>query len=262
MICPNCQNEQKITEHNFGALHTCTSCKAVYFINFDGQPEFGEANSEEYETADRANKAEVRAHQASQEAERNEPFATPLESPAFPDNGLEPLMSITENLEPQIQGESLLSQMLAGNNSADVENPFEFQNNLESLSPAPVAAPIKPAARPAVAKQQPAANAKGNSGGLFADIAQEISDFANTDSHLAGLNYDLVISGIDTVETKNLFKEAIEDSKFAWDSTEIMKSLKNGRVQILRMSPTKAFLLAKRIQFLDIEKSWKQNVLN
>jgi hypothetical protein len=96
----------------------------------------------------------------------------------------------------------------------------------------------------------------------FSNIAQEISDFGNTDSQLASMNYDLVVSGIDNQQTKTLFKEAIEDSKFAWDSFEIMKSLKNGRVEFTKLSPAKAYLLAKRLQFLDIEKSWKQNVLS
>lgn len=97
---------------------------------------------------------------------------------------------------------------------------------------------------------------------MFADIAQEISDFGNADTQLSSLNYDLHVSGIDTSETKNLFQEAIEDSKFAWDSIEIMKSIKGGKVVIQRISPVKAYLLAKRIQFLDIEKVWKQNVLS
>jgi hypothetical protein len=245
MICPSCKKEQKVTESNFGALYTCTSCQAVYFINFDGQPEFGEASSEDYEAA----------NQSLQQQTDNSILAPADNREPFPDAGLEPLMSVTENVDSMIGGApesgSYLSEILGSAGNAGV-NPFE--NQIQPEPPAPV---VKPAARaaPVAAKAAPAA------GNLFADIAQEISDFANTDSSLAGLNYDVTISGIDTQETKELFKEAIEDSKFAWDAIEIMKSMKHGRIIIQKMSPAKAFLLAKRIQFLDIERTWKQNVL-
>jgi len=249
MICPSCKKDQKVTEHNFGALYTCTSCKAVYFINFEGQPEYGEVSSEDYEAA-----------QNSQQLS-DKSVSPPSESPEpFPDAGLEPLISVTENVDSMMgavpESGSYLSEILGGAANAGV-NPFE----LNQATPEPVQAPPAPRAqpsRPAPAAPKPAA-AGGN---LFADIAQEISDFANTDSNLAGLNYDLTVSGIDTQETKELFKEAIEDSKFAWDAIEIMKSMKHGRIVIQKMSPAKAFLLAKRIQFLDIERTWKQNVLS
>jgi hypothetical protein len=189
------------------------------------------------------------------------------------------------SLEPQMSSQNVLenisyekpteaSPSLDSINSA--ENPFESQTNMSGMNSdfqldssfelppvveATVAAPI-PAVIPkaSTVKPSPAATKTAVSG-AFANIAQEISDFGNTDVQLAGLNYDLQVSGIDTQETKNLFKEAIEDSKFAWDAFEIMKSVKNGRIEIKKLSPAKAYLLAKRIQFLDIEKVWKQNVL-
>lgn len=250
MICPSCNKDQKVTEHNFGALYTCTSCKAVYFINFDGQPEYGEVSSEDYEAA----------NSLQQEAPKAAPVTENPLPESFPDAGLEPLMSVTENVDAMISGGpengSYLSEILAGGGGAGPDpgvNPFQSQ--MEAPQPPPPAA--KPAPKPQATPK--AAPAGGN---LFADIAQEISDFANTDSQLAGLNYDLTISGIDTQETKALVKEAIEDSKFAWDAVEIMKSMKHGRIVIQRLSPAKAFLLAKRIQFLDIERTWKQNVLS
>ncbi len=248
MICPSCNKYQKVTENNFGALYTCSSCKSVYFINFEGQPEYGEVSSEDYETA---NNLQNEVNQSAVQS-----VLPPNNNPEpFPDAGLEPLVSVTESIDSGMSGTpetgSYLSEILGGASGAGV-NPFETA--MSEPQPAPVAKPA-----PRAAPTPPKAVAGGN---LFADIAQEISDFANTDSQLAGLNYDLTITGIDTQETKALFKEAIEDSKFAWDAIEIMKSLKNGRVVIQRMSPAKAFLLAKRIQFLDIERTWKQNVLS
>ncbi len=185
MICPNCKKEQSITEHNHGALFTCPSCQAVYFINFDGQPEYGEISNEV-------------------------PVDDPYVAPAEP-------------------------VQLFDQSAADSEQSFADIPEATVLQSVPSA---------------------------FSNIAQEISDFGNTDSQLASMNYDVVISGIDNQQTKSLFKEAIEDSKFAWDAFEIMKSVKNGRVEINKLSPAKAYLLAKRLQFLDLEKKWKQNVLS
>lgn len=253
MICPSCNKDQKITEHQFGALYTCTSCRAVYFINFDGQPEYGEVSSEDYEAAHNSMQPEPRS------ANNSQPSAAIPE--AFPDAGLEPIMSVTENVDAMIGGApesgSYLSEIIsgAGGSGSSGVNPFEGQISEPQPAPPPVA---KPSSKPSATLKTPPPAA----GNLFADIAQEISDFANTDSNLAGLNYDVTISGIDTQETKELFKEAIEDSKFAWDAIEIMKSMKHGRIVIQRMSPAKAFLLAKRIQFLDIERTWKQNALS
>lgn len=258
MICPSCKKDQKVSENNFGALYTCTSCQAVYFINFDGQPEFGEASSEDYEAAQSHLQQQVQSDAPSSNDSNSFHESVPETLPEslpepFPDAGLEPIMSVTENVDSMLgaapENGSYLSEILGAAGNAGV-NPFE--NQIQTPPPA-----AKPAAR-----TSPVSPKAATDGNLFADIAQEISDFANTDSNLAGLNYDLTISGIDTQETKELFKEAIEDSKFAWDAVEIMKSMKHGRISILRMSPAKAFLLAKRIQFLDIERVWKQNVLS
>lgn len=233
MNCPNCQSDEKITEQNYGALYTCGSCKSVYFIGFDGQPEFGEASSEEYEAAQ---EEQHQAHQQEQQLLQESVESLSVESSladnftnqpeqsfnsesseslsnelSFPDSGLDPIMSVTESLEA-VSEDSFLSEPVSGN--------------------------------------------------AFADVAREISNFGNTESQIAGMNYDLVISGIDTQEARNLLKEALEDSKFGWDAAEIMKTIKNGRIELLRLNPAKAFVLAKRIQFLDANKHWKQNVLS
>jgi hypothetical protein len=257
MICPNCQNDQIVTEHNYGALYTCNSCKAVYFINFDGSPEYGEVNSKDYENANLANLKEKSRSSSIADTYSFETSETFSSVASFPDTGIEPIASVTENVEVRPESESNFSEIIAGASGA-VDNSFDLQSDfqtpsLDSQVVVPMAAKPKEAAKNSILKSQ-----NSNS---FADIVQEISDYANTDSQLAGLSYDLVVTGIDTQETKALFREAIEDSKFAWDSFEIVKSIKNGRVEISKLSPAKAFLLAKRIQFLDIEKTWKQNVL-
>lgn len=241
MICPNCQKEQKVTEQNYGALFTCPTCQAVYFVNFDGQPEYGEMSEQ-----DMGVEPEPLQHTVLASPERTQihDAATTIGHSNYNQNTSVQPIETADTFEPQSE--------------ADVAEPYaaydnslmnSYQSQPEQDSPNPF--------QPATSKPEPisAVNA-------FADIAQEISDFGNADTQLSSLNYDLHVSGIDTSETKNLFQEAIEDSKFAWDSVEIMKSIKGGKVVIHRISPVKAYLLAKRIQFLDIEKVWKQNVLS
>jgi hypothetical protein len=41
-----------------------------------------------------------------------------------------------------------------------------------------------------------------------------------------------------------------------------MRSIKNGQIQFEKLNPVKAYILAKRLQFLDIEKQWKQNAMS
>ncbi len=238
MICPSCQKEQNVTEQNYGALYTCPTCQAVYFVNFDGQPEYGEMSQEDMNIEPEPLQQTVIASEKTQIHDA----ATTIGHSNYSQNAnaqpIEPA-----GFEPQ----------------QEVAEPYAAYDNSLMNSYQAAAEPEEESPNPFQQKEKFAPVSASNA---FADIAQEISDFGNADTQLSNLNYDLHVSGIDTAETKNLFQEAIEDSKFAWDSVEIMKSIKNGKVVIRRISPVKAYLLAKRIQFLDIEKVWKQNVLS
>ncbi len=94
----------------------------------------------------------------------------------------------------------------------------------------------------------------------FGLAANEITDFANQDNSISALSYDLKITGLDTKEMMILFKEALEDSKFGWIAQDIFLTIKNGECELKDLNPIQAFVLAKRIQFLDIETKWSQNV--
>lgn len=95
---------------------------------------------------------------------------------------------------------------------------------------------------------------------VFDLAADEITDFANQDSSISILSYDLKITGLDTKETMLLFREAVEDSKFGWMPQNIFSKIKNGECEFKDLNPVQAFVLAQRIQFLDIEMIWSQNV--
>ncbi len=187
MNCPNCQSDVKVTEQNYGSLFTCPSCQAAYFINFEGQAEFGAMD---------------------------EPMAPP-ESLA-PDYNIAPI-TFAEASDPLIEPAPI--------------NPLGPSEVIPTLSE-------------------------------FELAAQDISSFGNAETQGAILNYDLTISGLDTVEILKEFKEAIDDPRFGWETNSMMKSIRNGEVGLLRLNPVKAYILSKRLQFLDVEKIWKQNVLS
>jgi hypothetical protein len=96
----------------------------------------------------------------------------------------------------------------------------------------------------------------------FDEVAKDISDFGNSETQVASLNYDLRVSGLDTSEILKIFKEAIDDRRFGWETNEMMRSIKNGEIFLAKLNPVKAYILSKRLQFLDVQKMWKQNVLS
>lgn len=294
MICPNCQTEVEVTEQHYGALFTCPSCQAVYFINFDGKPEFGDVEvpadlnfggptNETPESPEVAPLTEVAAPaQDYNSTDLNngsgfeaslEPLVDSVDMVAF-DNKLDDQFN---NLDNSLNNDFNTPmdnsyESPIGNMNADEQQPAaeEIQQATEPKNteqPMPDVDFTNPDANPfevMAATPEPTAKpvAKAKQSNSFSDAAKEISAYGNAEVQLAGLNYDLKIVGLDTQETMKLFKEAVEDSKFGWDVNELMKTVKNGEIEFSRLSPVKAYILAKRIQFLDIEKHWKQNVLS
>ncbi len=233
MICPNCQIEAAISEQLYGALYTCSSCQAVYFINFEGQPEFGNV-SEEILTE------MVSEPAAATESAPYEPLQeSPPETSGF-EASLEPLIDAVDMVTFDDRLDAQLDERFAAQSQIDAPS-----QNTDSLPNLEIETNV---------------NAKA-SGHSFSDVAKEISDFGNTEAQIAGLNYDLKISGLDTQEVKRLFQEAIEDLKLGWDANVIMRNIKNGQIEFSKLNPVKAYILAKRLQFLDIEKHWQQNAM-
>lgn len=94
----------------------------------------------------------------------------------------------------------------------------------------------------------------------FASAAQDIAEYGNEEEALSSISYDVLIKGLDTKEVMQEFKEAIEDSKFGWMTQDILNQIKNGESYLKKLNPIQAYVLASRIQFLNLEIEWKQNV--
>lgn len=232
MICPNCQIDVAISEQLFGALYTCGACQAVYFINFDGQPEFGEVPTGLLSDIVSASPAGIEPEVA--------PVSASEENFQSFESSLEPLVDSVDMVNFDDKLDAQFDSYVNNENlpSAEAEFTGNEINLFENIQTESVVEP----------------NIHS-----FSQIAKEISDFGNSEAHVSGLNYDLRISGLDTQLTLKQFKEIIDDPRFGWDSNEMIRGVKDGQITIEKLNPVKAFILAKRLQFLDIEKNWKQN---
>lgn len=136
------------------------------------------------------------------------------------------------------------------------DNNFDAANSFTALETGAESFSIPAANEPALTSAVPDFNSSS-----FSNVAAEISDFGNSETQIASLNYDLKVSGLDSKEDILAFKELIEDTRFAWDVPELMKQIKNGEIYLQKLNPVQAYILAKRLHFLDVEMKWKQNVL-
>lgn len=229
MICPNCQSDVAVTEKDFGALFNCPKCQAGYFINFDGAPEYSDLPPPDLST-------ESNSHEHLDIAAPNGTQSSTNE----PQNQFNENFSTNENEVP------LAEQPSTGQDFPTFEN-NDFQT-LDSFST------NNEMAADSLLEPQFGESA-------FSNVASDISHFGNSETQISSLNYDLRIIGLDTREDLLAFKEQIEDARFAWDVSDLMKQIKNGELLLPRLSPVQAYILAKRLHFLDVEMKWKQNVL-
>lgn len=278
MECPNCHVNASVSEQQFGALYTCNDCKAVYFINFDGQPEYGENLEEDNSSEDL--QAPPSLNIGNVEPPQLEPItADPLagyDASANQQNtfenqniesgyegSLEPLIDSTNvvdfdnKLDQQFeQPTDLSAQLGATENNLEIQNTEQQATDFSLDFNTSEANPIENIAVDVPTQNQQAVISN------FKQVAKEISDFGNTEVQIATLNYDLTVEGLDTIEIRSLFREAIEDLKFGWDVSEIMNKITNGSIVFEKLNPVKAFILAKRLQFIDVEKKWRQNAIS
>ncbi len=203
MQCPSCHKDVPLSEKQFGALYTCQKCQSVYFVNFDGVPEYGEIAPIEFMNENQISDSQTSENQVNETNEQPfQPFESTFEATTE---------QIPEEIKEENQAEGV-SEVIPD------KNPFDL-------------------------------------------IAREIETFGNQETEISGLTYDLKITGLDSKEAIFVLKEALLDVKFGWNSEEIFNQINYGSLELKQMTPVQAFVLAKRIQFIDAEMDWSQNVL-
>jgi hypothetical protein len=91
------------------------------------------------------------------------------------------------------------------------------------------------------------------------DPFAEIQNFANSDLPTSPLSYTLIVEGIDRGELRKEFSEIIRDEKFKLDVHEVLKKIKNGRIELEGLNAVKASVLVLRLRALPLQISWRQH---
>jgi hypothetical protein len=212
---------------------TCPSCGAIVFVDMDG-------------AAHVSGEDDAGADDAAQSV------AQPVVQPEVPLAPLDPLALEPFSLEPMATQPMEPSPMEAP--SADSPVPME----LEPLSVEP--APEEPFAIPGMDVSSP------HLGTPHLEIPQDegpldISAYANSEVSAARngpIVVTLTISGIDSKDIRDEVRQALQDSRFGWDSAELMASVKSGVLKLQRLSPVKATILINRIKNLAVRIHWEQ----
>ncbi len=248
MECPNCQNHVLITEAQYGALFTCPQCQAVYFVGFDGTPQFEAAS-------DSLNSQPLDLSQG--EVDSNGPDAFGINSilnpqPADAFGQSFQVSMPAGQVDPNASGFTAQDFLNNPRGSSDSVRQNTSQQTLGQIDQQPsqqTGHSNRPLQRPI--PQRPSIKKKESLG----DTLNEISDFGNSDV-ASPMLFSVRIEGLDTRESiQNLF-EALSDKKFNFVSEDLIKKIKNGELQIDDLNPVAAHVLAKRIQFLDLQATW------
>lgn len=235
--CPKCS--ASVTD-DFG-LTECGSCHAQLLVHIDGSVEFSGAGTDEVTPVADAPFEDAPAEDAPVE---DLPFEeAPYEESAYREMPYEDL-----NFEA------------AGAEDAVAANPADEDPALEEAAP-PVAEEEYSFDEPEPA---PPAAESGSAGNGSPDLS-DIASFGNSEAsggRDGALRYNVLVSGIDTVDVRDAFREALTDRKFVWDTDEIIRSIKSGVCAIENVSSVKAHILITRLRQLPVEVEWEQYAIH
>lgn len=269
MQCPSCHKEVKLAEKDIGALFTCPSCRNVYFINFDGTPDFGEVqqvSEDELKALQQSSlpqkkKSKPKDHQDEQQPSNFLPLEQQQVAPDVPFLDASSLQIPMGNQQENVVDEANIQITEEQNFFAQRLPDHLNQNTLSQAESLPIESPFSDTDIFSQNLQSVEQTASESTDGGFQAMAQEIENFGNDQTVVSGLTYDLEIINVDSKEAMELLREALDDSKFGWNVEDFIKEIKAGKMTIKNLSPVHAYVLARRIQFIDLTMKWTQNVV-
>ncbi len=95
-------------------------------------------------------------------------------------------------------------------------------------------------------------------------LTDEVEDYGNSveSSGKEGLfMVQVTISGVDTPELRQSLEQALTDKKIGWDTSEIMRSMRQGKLVLPEINAAKASVVINRLKSLPIELKWAQRSL-
>lgn len=99
---------------------------------------------------------------------------------------------------------------------------------------------------------------------MISDTADfsDVTEFANANASAGPLAYTVTIEGIESSLLLSQLREAMTDSRFAWDVTDLLSHVGGGKLVLRGLAPAKASVLIGRIKYLPFKISWRQDVLS
>ncbi len=73
--------------------------------------------------------------------------------------------------------------------------------------------------------------------------------------------FNLFISGLDSKEIRESLREAMNDSRFSFDSNNLLGQIRGGKLLIKNVSPVQASILVNRLKRLPLAITWEQHAI-
>jgi uncharacterized Zn finger protein (UPF0148 family) len=224
--CPKCGTA---IDQDFG-IFNCAQCGAMLFINVEGDVQL----SEQHENSADNNSLE------------NVDQSTNLQTEDQINNQL-------ESLDNPIS----FDEFAAGTQPPAEED--EIQNNLDQVDHN-IEINMDHLDQPLDLQMQEPAPAQIVTQTLTEALGDVVS-YANRDTNLRGVSFDLVLKGLDYADLQEKVKKSLSDPKFAWNAEQRISNIKEGRLELKNLNPAQAVMAIKNLQDLSIQISWSQNVL-
>ncbi|MGE5085006.1 MAG: hypothetical protein ACM3MG_01800 [Bacillota bacterium] len=215
-----------------GTIFTCPHCDAVYFINWNGQPEMASHDEEAGASSAASSEFVSDYNEAVPAIEQGYTPEEITEQPA--DQNYSPNQFESEEGEQNFGDQGFVSS------ESTEEAAFDFSQTLDYVEPAPA----------------PSSNVSDDAN--FADVIE----FANANVGAGPLAYTVFIEGIESSQLVYQLREAMTDSRFGWDVNELLTHIGGGRLTLTGLTPAKASVLINRIKYLPFKITWRQDVLS
>ncbi|AHZ85905.1 hypothetical protein EP01_13305 [Bdellovibrio bacteriovorus] len=273
--CPSCHQPVEILDKHLGTLFTCSHCNAVFFVDWNGQPEMAqhepepEAPAESFSEPAQSfqNGTDFQGGQDFQQPGND--FVPPIQDFSAPQETFTPDNSIPEQsyqdqsysneqqyaeqayepsqdpgmMAPPQDNVSYAEPVeVPGEVPPMEETPYDFSQTLDSVNSQPLNEPAP----------------------MSSDTADfsDVTDFANADTAVGPLAYTVTIDGIESSRLLAQLREAMTDSRFGWDVADLLSHVGGGRLILRGLTPAKASVLINRIKYLPFKISWRQDVLS
>lgn len=178
-----------------------------------------------------------------------------------------PVEAIPQSNPQMIPPQQLVDDEFPLGPGMDADLPPPIEDAVVPAPPEPLPDDDEPASfdgNDPVADEAPPAVYKAPGSPADSPNLSDLAAFANSEDsggREGPLRYTLLIHGIDTVDVRDAFREAITDRKLMWDIEQILRNIRQGFVKIENVPPGKAFIVINRLRNLPLQIRWEQHAI-